>query len=697
MAVKDFVSSLRGTSDPTWLSNKGKDNPMTFQMMYDSIKGARNVQERQWYLNLAFYFGRQYVGWINSGPAWRLYEPPVPPWRVRLVDNKCKTIVRTELSKMTKERPRGYVVPNTSDDMDKAAARAAGKLYDALEIGLKLPAVDRDALFWCSVLGNGYTKNYYNKDKKDFTGANGALVVESLSPFSVHVPDQMETDIENQAFLIHEAAYPVDELYKIYREKVVPDSTGATLDARFMNAMGITNQPTQKTHANVKEIWIKACAEYPNGCRAMFTQNVILDMDESKWAYDHAQYPFTKYNSVITGRYYNDSILVDVLPLQKEWNRTISQIVEIKNGTSKPQLLVQKGSIDPNMVTNEPGLMIEYLPGVQIPTVINPPSVPHYVMELLDRIQLSLDDITSQHETTRGTTPGSVTAATAISYLQEADDSKLSGTIASIEEGKAKTASQLLSLVNQFWGTDRMIKVIGESDSYEVKAFNKSTLRGNTDYRVEIGSAVPRSRAAKQAFLLELQQRQAITNPQLLSRLDMAEASDFYADMQKDDRQASRENMIMQEGYKSTEKGNKSKVLPTNPYDNHIIHIGIHQNFEKTEQFENMKPELQQAHLDHVMLHKTTVCGMYGRMDLIPTPLTDPRNGEPVLDEMGKPRMGPTNPQLDGFIEAVTLHGPPPIPPPMQAQLPIGETVAPDKGQSQSQPDQNGSPSPTTG
>src|SRR5687768_13908460 len=69
---------------------------------YSKMKSARSQFERQWYLNMAFYFGKQNVVYKNiSGAGGRLIVPPAPPWRVRMVVNKIRPIIRRELAKLT--------------------------------------------------------------------------------------------------------------------------------------------------------------------------------------------------------------------------------------------------------------------------------------------------------------------------------------------------------------------------------------------------------------------------------------------------------------------------------------------------------------------------------------------------------------------------------------------------------------------
>src|SRR5882757_72084 len=78
------------------------------QSQYSSAKNARSRIERQWYMNLAFYRGRQNISFVSTTAAtngFRLLVPPAPPWRVRMVINKIRPMIRTEVSKLTSQKP----------------------------------------------------------------------------------------------------------------------------------------------------------------------------------------------------------------------------------------------------------------------------------------------------------------------------------------------------------------------------------------------------------------------------------------------------------------------------------------------------------------------------------------------------------------------------------------------------------------
>lgn len=613
----------------------GNDDLELLSILEDKLKVCRQDRiqfERQWLLNLAFYFGRQNVQWVGTGTGVlngydRLIEPPVPPWRVRLIINKIRTIVRTELSKLTKENPRAFIVPSSTEDRDLAAARAGEAIYEHLHRTLELRKVIRRSEFWAVICGSGFIKDWYDPSVPDASGNLGQIFAEAVSPFHFYVPDVEEEELEKQPYVIHQLGKDPAWVKDKYGVEVQSDSRSASIDMRFLNSIGITKQ--KNNYVAVKEIWIKPNAQFPEGLVATWAGEQILAKEEG-WPFSHGQFPFTKLDSMPTGRFYADSIVTDLIPLQKEYNRTRSQIVEAKNRMSKPQLLAPRGSIDPSKVTTEPGLIIQYTPGFAEPKPIPLQNLPSYVIQEVERIQIDMNDLSSQHEVTKGQTPPGVSAATAISYLQEADDSKLKFAVDSLEEGVERIGRHLLSHVKDFWTAERTVQVIGLNGSWESYEFSNSNIAGNTDLRVEAGSAEPTSRSAKQAFIMELGKMGWIPPTRALKYLDMAETGRLYEEMQLDARHAQRENLRILAG---------EQVAP-NDYDNHEAHLIEHNNFCKTQEFENADPQVKQFMMIHRWIHRQQIAQAMGGMINPGAPLP---GGDPRSDG-NLPREGPQQP-----------------------------------------------------
>lgn len=654
------------------LSNKDSQKILDFvNKGFTRAKNDRAKYERQWYINLAFYFGRQNIQITDASTNLRnfkLFTPPAPYYRSRPVINRIRPLMRTEMSKLTSNRPTAYVVPSTSDDRDMYAASAAEQIWDSLYNRKKFNRIMKRAVFWTCMTGNGFIKTWWDENEVDGDSDQlGDICFESVTPFNIFIPDLKESEIEDQPWVIHAVTKNTEQLEMMYGTKLQTSSGKSNenlISESFANVMG-TNQDNKPDQMVVFEMWIKKGQSkmFPDGAMISATQNQILQMQEG-WPYEHNQYPFAHFGHVETGKFYRDSVITDLIPLQREYNRTKGQIIEAKNRMSKPQLLAEEGSLDPGKVTSEPGQIILYRPGFNPPRPLELQEIPSYVLQELDRIQADMNEISGQHEIARGQTPQGISAATAISYLQEQDDTKLSFTYDSIEEGTEKIAYQSLMYVQQFWDTPRQVKTAGQDSSFDVMAFQGSDLRGNTDIRIESGSALPTSRAAKQAFIMDLMKMGFIDPQKGLEVMDIGGIDKIYEQLQTDLRQAMRENLKMaqvtpqiiaqfteetaqkmaqdphvaqmiatgqvvvdpQSGTISMDDGTGNPipfdvplVVDVNNWDNHQVHIQKHNDYRKSQAYDNLTPEAKQLFDEHVQAHiHAIVVGAQGAMNLPP-------------------------------------------------------------------------------
>jgi hypothetical protein len=605
---------------------------------FTSIKSARLQFERMWMRNLCFYGGRQYVTFRNTSNIVQstmgsLTIPPAPYWRARPVINRIRPIIRTELSKLTAQKPSAFIVPNSSDDNDLFAAQAGEQIWESIYRRKKLRKIIRKAVWWQAICGTAFIKSSWDPTAVDPDSDQlGDFHFCHETPFHIFVPDFREEELEYQPYLIHAQLRTHDWIQVRFPELKLNtgDKTEEILPNSFLNLIGANNVRGQ-TCALVYECWIKpnALPQFPNG--AMFTvigDHVVQSVEG--WPYIHNQYPFAKLEHIPNGTFYSESTIVDLTPLQKEYNRTRGQIIENKNRMSKIQLLAEKGSVDASMITSEPGQVIFYQPGYEKPSPMPLVSLPNYVTQELDRILSDMEDISGQHEVSNGKAPPGVTAATAINYLQEQDDSKLAPTYEALEEAIEKVAFQSLSYVTQFWDAPRTIKVVGNDNSFDALTFLGSDLRGNTDIRVEAGSSLPTSKAAKQAFIMDLMKFGFLDPAKGLEVMEIGGIQKIYEEVQLDVRQAQRENlrmasvtdeeydmhiqnqMLMQQnigGEVDPATGmpmppSYESVVPTHTWDNHQIHIETHNKYRKSQAFDQLSEGAKQAFEQHVNEHR---------------------------------------------------------------------------------------------
>jgi hypothetical protein len=610
---------------------------------YQRMKGARSQMERQWYLNMAFYYGKQNViPQAVKGVGNRLIVPPAPPWRVRLVINKIRPIIRKELAKLTSQKPSASVIPASSDDSDLFAAQAGEQIWESMYYGKDLKIVIRRAIWWMLVTGTGYVKTYWDDNKVDSpnpdTSYQGDICYSPETPFHIGIPDVREESLENQPYLIHSSTRTPEWLRQHYKkaldgQEIKPNVKGANeiLNDAYLNLVGASTQDNDAVLIHEMHIKPGGHPRFPEGGVLTVCGDQVIQF-APVFPYDHGEFCFTKFDHIPSGKYYATSVIEDLLPIQREYNRTRSQIVESKNRMSKPQMSAQMGSVDVSKITTEPGQYVLYKPGFQPPQPIPLQGLPSYVLQEVQQLQLDFDDISGQHEVSKGTVPPGVTAATAISYLQEQDDSMLATEIDSVESGMEKVAKHTLSLIGQYWDLPRIVKITGVDGSWDAAMFQGSDLKGNTDIRIEAGSALPTSKAAKQALITDWMKLGFIQPEEGMQVLDMGGIVKLYESVKIDQAQARRENLkmqnvddaLIQEMFKLPTDPNTGKpvpqvdpvsgkpllpdpVIPVNTWDNHAIHIDIHNKYRKSQAFEQLDPMKQLLFEIHVQKHMEAI------------------------------------------------------------------------------------------
>jgi hypothetical protein len=671
MSLQQAIEAQAGTNpllDALLRQKQDASLAVWVEDQFKSIKAARQDQERQWYLNLAFYFGNQYIKPMGSLNNLTFTTPKAPPWRVRLVVNRIRPAIRTEISKLIAQKPTVYVIPATGEEEDKAAAKAAGQIWEAAYRDKEVKKILRRALWWGTICGNAFVKEYWDSGigpemVNPITGeksASGDVEMEVVTPFHLFVPDLTLEDIEQQPYVIHSTLKDIGYVRRVYGFEATPNasSNDTLIDNRYLN---IVNEASvnKKDQVLMHEVWIK-----PNGHR-LFPEGGLLTVINSKvvqridkYPYPHGEFPFAKFDHIQTGKFYSDSTITDLIPLQRELNRTRSQIIESKNMMAKPQLIAPKGSIQPRKITSEPGQVIEYTPGLTPPTPLPMQSLPAYVLQEVDRLMQDMDDIAGTTEMSRGQNPSQVTAYSALSYLQDQSETKLSASVASVEEFVEKIARLYLKYVVYYWDMPRTVKAVGKDKMIEVSAWKGSDLKGNVDIRVEAGSAIPLGKQQRQTFLLDLFKLGALPPESLLELLEMRDLEDAQSEFLLDKQQVQRENLLLMnigaevppEMLQPTMDPMTGQELPPqipqifmpHSYDNHEAHIAYHNNFRKTQEFEQSPDVVKQLFEQHVMLHQQALMGVNPAMG---GPVVG--GPEPAMQEQGQeeppPPGGETN------------------------------------------------------
>lgn len=616
-------------------------------LKYAAAKRARQPFEPTWYLDLAFYSGKQWVAF----DGFMLAEVELDDTRAKLVDNRIQPIVRTEIAKMTKTRPVFVGVPRSGDDSDMAAARLAERLLEYQWKHLGLLRKLRSALLWSRVCGAGFWKVTWDSEIGDgidiLVGADGRPINDSYgrpmrpdrlndlpegyaeenglqprrvamgdvridvrTPFEMYVdPMCGEDGIDDAEWVIEEAVYSkryVYEHYPLARQLDVQPDSDSIAGITESRMPGVVTAPDGNPQGIcLREYWCRPTAADPQGRRIVWTKSgqvLFNDVNPYPWL------PYVMFRGVPTpGRFWPGSVTEQLISPQTELNKRKSQIAENAERVGNPPLM--KSSLNQDFDWQGlPGEVLEFQdtgsPGA-IPQFLNVPEIPGYVREDIDRIEQSIREISGQHEVTSGAVPAGVTAASAINLLQEADDTRLGPDIADMEQALAGAGQRLVHLMARYYTDQRVVRIAGDDGRWEFVTYRKGMLPDDQGIDVQAGSGLPQSKAAKQAAIQEVLNMLVQSGVrlserdlrQVLQEYEIGGLEKFFATVGEDEREIARENQTLASG----------EPLDINEWDDDDAHLKGHNAFRKTASYRELPDPARTAVDEHCALHAARI------------------------------------------------------------------------------------------
>ena len=623
---------------------------------WSKAKTARSQKQNQWFNNMSMFYGHHWLEKTQSnlptGYGDKYHTPRKPYYHERKTINRIRSYVRWEMSKMLSSFPTAQAIPSSSEDQDQRAAYAAEQAWTSISEAKKLRQHLSRTMWWTIVTGNGFLKTHWDPYCKDrLSGGMGDIKYGTVTPFHLYVPDLREQDIEDQPFVINAYTKTVEwaEYYfakELNGIKLAPSTSSANtiLEESHLN-LGATNEPDSVI---VYETWVKPGAHklLPEGGVIISIDDILISCYKDGFPYGHGMYPFTKFEHIPTATFYADSPIVDLTQLQREYNGLRSEISEAGRRMAKPQLISPLGSIVPSKLTNEPGLVIEYKPGMPPPQHLPMSPLPQYYLDQQDRILNDWIDISGEREVSRGTTPPGVTSGTAISYLQEASNQYLTPQYQSIEAGVEKIATQTIELFVQYVDLPRKIRTIGADGAFDTMLLQGSDIASGTDIRIEPGSSYAKSKAAQEARVMDMFAVGIIDQPAASRMLEIGGVQKIMDTMKVAESKAQRENIKMkmlkpeqleeakqeaiqqimqrlelaaQEDPSIMEDPKLQQMLqqlpdlpapliiPVADFDVHEVHIDTHNKFRMSQEYEILPEELKQQFTEHVGKHEAAV------------------------------------------------------------------------------------------
>lgn len=632
-------------------TDEGKDLVAWAGKEFTRCRDAKLPKQRQWYVNLAMTFGQQWLQVAtgsNASVAGKLSVQQAPRHQRRKTINRLRSFVRTETSKFLSTLPNVVAVPSTAEDEDVRAAFAAEQTWMHYSENKRFRRQYSAAVWWSVLTGNGFIKTFWNQERevampgggKDF----GDIEFAKVTPFHIFAPELREREVDDQPYIIEARVRPLAWVKQFYSEQLngvdVSPSTNSANTIMDEGYLGLSKSANNLDSVIVYEFWVKpgTTNHLPKGGYFVMVEDILVDYYEGL-PYTHGEYPYTKFEHLYNDTFWADSPLVDLIPLQKEYNEVRTDIGVAARRMGNPQLIAAQNSIVPGKMTNEPGALILYRPGLPAPQPMPLTQLPQYVLEQQDRIIQDFEDISGQHDVSKGQAPAGVTAGTALQYLGERDDNYLTPQYQGIEDAVERVAKQTLLLFQQFVDIKRKIKVVGLDGAFDTLLLNGADIKNGTDVRVEPGTAIGQSQAAKQAQVMDLVSLGIIMPDQALKMLEIGGPQKVLDIVNAAERKAQRENMkmkalkdnlteietvnagfreqaLMEVGPEMLATGmpveqilslvdqNLPPVVAVDDFDIHEVHIETHNRFRMSQEYETLPDAVKDQFEKHVAWHQ---------------------------------------------------------------------------------------------
>lgn len=638
----------------------------------------RRGYETIWWNNIALVSGDHYAQWNptlskfeDRDPFWEQVGSKKP----RLVLNHALTVGRTELAKMTKAHPIMDIIANSDEATDIAAAKVGRSALDYAEWKFKLRKKRKQALWWMIQTGIGavYVGWDYLNDRagnieytldpitgeatfnptrirqleQQFNDGElselkkekfplGEVEFKVYSPFQL-LPDETCLDFGDLGELITTEVADVDVIKGIYgraARDLEPDGDAVlgVMEQRSLARAGIvggfgsvgTNDGTVDCGLRVHTWWC-APGRYPGNPYLKDGKYVRwvkadhkLDVAD-QFPYADGRIPFVFFEHIPQSHtIWPDSIMSHIRGANLEIDKTISQLIENKDYMANPMWRIATQHKIKGEIKNVAGAIVRYrhVPNIPPPEPIQGLQMPPQVENLLAGLRSQILEISGQSEVARGGVPSGVRSGVAVAYLQEEDDTKIAPTIENMEEAISLMGSMTLERFSQFYSVGRTLRFYRRDGVFDVLKFKGADLKNNTDVVCQAGSAMPKSKAARQQYALELVSLGILKDPHKIEQM-LELGSGEPDDTDKAIAQANRENNYMLHGmpdslYKPGQIPEEdvqkvSVAIAVKKWHNHQVHIQRHTSAMMDEEFDKLAishPEVVRLFDEHIAMHE---------------------------------------------------------------------------------------------
>ena len=540
-------------------------------------KEARKKYDKDWNEFQDFYDGNQ---WRQKRASYK--SSPVI--------NLVYPVIETSIPILTDGAPSFSASPSDPSDYD--FADTISKMIDSFWQNYAMHYTDVEALYDSHILGTAIAKVTFDKTLDD---GIGDVKINILNPREIYVPKNAIDFDKNCDWVIHLVNKDVDYIkgmFPEYKNILVSDNKAnenpknmnggvvSPVDQKDKNPPSDSGTPEENT-IQILELWIRdktleqlndetgkqiSKKKFPNGRLVVIALSQKIVLQDLENPYEHAMWPFVKLNNYIRQRsFWGRGEAEPLIELNKGMNKTTANILDYMNFCGNPVWINGADTgIDSDKITNQVGLILRPNAGTRLDRLI-PPPLPSYNFEFQKFWKDYSDTISGVFDITQGRRPEGITAASAITTLQEAAQTRIRLKDRNHSVFLQKLGKQVVFLMLQYYTAPKVLRITGKENWQDVfefhvsktedgkkilnkrkyiydeasKTYNKENnvqqkeMKGIFDIIVQSGTAMPYNKANKINTAFKLFELGVIDKEALLEATDFPNAEEITRRMQE--------------------------------------------------------------------------------------------------------------------------------------------------------------------
>lgn len=565
------------TPDQPQVDTENKDVRFVLTL-YEEGKEAKKEFSEKWEEYRNFYKSRQYKYRLTSGKADAVY-------------NVCRSTIQSTIPILTDSKPGFNIGPK--EPRDYLFADNLTKVCEDIWEKRGCDHTIVEALMDSQIVSAGICKVTWNQKLEQ---GLGDVDVQCVNPDDIFIPKYAVDFDKNCAWVIHRCTKRIGEVRKLfslppglvhtdgnykqdeYQKKMLGSEVNivSPVDKKSNLPAPYAPAPGDEKMVDVIECWLdsesldeyeeyfEAGSETPAGWKKKFPngklitilpeQKILLQAVENP--YKHGKFPFVRFvDTIMPRQFWGEGEIEPLMPVQRMVNKCLATIMDWLNMyANAPWLIPTNCGVDIDKITNAIALIIPYTPGPngEKPERMFPQELPSYVFDVLQTLLRMAESISGIQEVTQGRRPTGITAAEAISTLQEAAQTRIRLKERNLSVSLTQMAELFVGLVLQFYTTPRVVKITGAAEWPEFFEFHVKDLengqyqyiqqpytfdpathqyaqgvpvpsepsKGLFDIKVLAGTALPMQKAEKGNLAIKLAEMGIIDREEVLNTLE---------------------------------------------------------------------------------------------------------------------------------------------------------------------------------